>query len=346
MDILYRKDKRSYFDELALSYIKENNSSCRYTPLFWEYSRFYSKNLIADLSFILLRDKKPVALVFLPLEKWEKQPSISINGSYVQSPLYRDEKIEKEVFNQIDLLAQKNSVAQIKFSLDPLVAGNNFNILRKYGYLDSSSSDSLLNLKLSINKLWHNVRRGHQYDINRIIKNKDFEIVVVDHNKRGFSAHQSYVDLHHRCAGKTTRNKKTFDLQYKMLQNNQAAIFQLKYKTKPVGYCYFFHYKKGVIYASAADDPDFTGFPVYHSLIWKAIEYYKNHGFEYLELCEPCGYRIQFDHYLDEKQKNISRFKRGFGGQMIPLFKGIKYYDKKLFEKDLNNFHDQYLTEI
>jgi len=42
------------------------------------------------------------------------------------------------------------------------------------------------------------------------------------------------------------------------------------------------------------------------------------------------------------KEINISKFKRGFGGFTVPLFRGEKYYDKKFFQevyqKRINNF--------
>lgn len=42
-----------------------------------------------------------------------------------------------------------------------------------------------------------------------------------------------------------------------------------------------------------------------------------------------------FDDYLDKKQVNISHFKRGMGTTMVPLFRGIKYYDNSLLIEDI-----------
>jgi len=348
MDIIYRKDNQKLFDELLKKYIEKNISSVRYLPLYLEYSRHYIKTLQEELSFILMQDKQPVAIAFLPVEVIDKKNYISSREGYIQAPLSINEKIEREVFQQIDILAREYKISKIKFFLDPLVIEyqNKFNMLRKYHYFDTTSSDCILDLRLSKEELWHSIRKNHKRNINRILKNSEFEIIKIDYKNPDYSLHELYRELHHKCSGRVTRSKITFDLQFEMLKNDEASLFGLKYKNKPVGFSYFSHFRGGVIYASGADDPDFTDFPIYHTILWSAIVYYKERGFEFLEFSEPCGYGVQFDSYPDEKQLNISHFKRGFGGKMVPLFEGIKYFDKDLFEKDLEIFKNKFLEEI
>ena len=51
--------------------------------------------------------------------------------------------------------------------------------------------------------------------------------------------------------------------------------------------------------------------------------------------------------YTDKKLMNISFFKRGFGGKNIPVFRGVKYYDNKLMEKELTlNYQRLILTNL
>ncbi len=345
MEIVYRKDNQKLFDELLRKYIDGNLSSLRYTPLCLEYFRCFIENFCEDLSFILIQDKQPVALAFLPVEDVSGKRCISSRDGYIQAPLFINEKIEKKVFNQIDILAKEHKIIKIKFFLDPLVMEyqNKFNLLRKYHYLDITSSDCLLDLRLSKEDLWSHVRKGHKYDINRLLRNNEFEIIKMDYENPDIDLHNLYVHLHHKCSGKITRSSQTFDLQFKMLKNDEASLFGVKYKGKPVSFSYFSHFKKGAIYASAVDNPDFTGFPIYHAILWSAILYYKERECEFFEFSEPCGYGVQFDSYPDEKQLNISHFKRGFGGKMVPIFKGIKYFDKELFEKDVEIFKEKFL---
>jgi hypothetical protein len=132
-----------------------------------------------------------------------------------------------------------------------------------------------------------------------------------------------------------------------MLKNDQASLFGLKYKDKFIGFNYFFHYQKTVVYMSGADDPEYENskIPIYHTILWSSFLYYKERGFDFMQFSQPCGFNKVdgFDDYLDQKQINISHFKRGMGTEMRTLFRGIKYYDKELLEKDLKEFKEKVL---
>ena len=50
-------------------------------------------------------------------------------------------------------------------------------------------------------------------------------------------------------------------------------------------------------------------------------------------------YSQQLLEKFEKKSFNISFFTRGFGGKNIPLFRGIKYYDKSYLKKDFNSIN-------
>jgi hypothetical protein len=171
------------------------------------------------------------------------------------------------------------------------------------------------------------------------MKSEDFEIIIIDQNSADYELHELYRAMHAKCAGGVTRVKETFDKQFEMLENDFASLIGLKYKDKFIGFNYFFHFQKTVIYASGADDPEYENskIPIYHVILWNAIKYYKQREFDFIEFSQPCGYnKINgFNDYLDEKQINISHFKRGMGTKMIPAFRGVKYLDEELFLDDV-----------
>jgi hypothetical protein len=139
--------------------------------------------------------------------------------------------------------------------------------------------------------------------------------------------------------------KETFDKQYELLENDFASLIGLKYKGIYIGFNYFFHFQKTVVYASGADDPEYENshIPIYHVILWTATLYYKENGFDFIQYSQPCGYNLVngFDDYLDKKQVNISHFKRGMGTTMVPLFRGIKYYNNSLLIEDIEKFKNQ-----
>ena len=50
-------------------------------------------------------------------------------------------------------------------------------------------------------------------------------------------------------------------------------------------------------------------------------------------------YSQQLLEKFEKKSFNISFFTRGFGGKNIPLFRGIKYYDKLYLKKDFKSIN-------
>lgn len=348
VEFVFRKEKEKIFLQKWEEYVSKNLATYRYLPLYLDYMHFYTKNLIADESFVIVADNQSVAICFLPIEDFDNGKIIALANDYTIAPLSINKKIQGLVYKKCEEIAKIYNVKKMMFYIDPLITKfqNKFNVLRKYGFIDTTTSDCLLDLRKTEKQLWSDVRKGHKYDINRILKKNDFEIVRVDYKNANYDIHEVYRGLHRKCAGRSTRSKETFDKQFEMLQNDKASLFGLKYKGNFIGFNYFLHYQKTAVYYSGADDPNYTNIPIYHPLLWSAITYYKSRNFAFLEFSTPCGYSYQFDDYLDEKQLNISHFKRGFGGEMVPLFRGVKYFDKESFLQDWDMFKNKIMATL
>lgn len=253
------------------------------------------------------------------------------------APFIIDKKLEKFVYEKIDEIAKENNFSKLTFF------SNNFHNFLNYGFFNISSFNCQVNLELSEKELWKNLRKSYKPIINGVLKHSSFEIFIMDETNPDFKIHEVYSKLHYKCAGKITRKKETFDKQFEMLKNGYATLICLKYKNEFIGMQYFYHFNDYVIYASGVDDPEYTEkkFNIYHPLLWKAQLYFKEKGFKVLDYSKPCGYSKleSFNEILDEKQFNISHFKRGMGAQMVPLYKGVKYYNKELFEEELKLFN-------
>jgi len=344
MKIIFRESNEKLFLNKWEEYINNNLASYKYLPIYLEYMLFYTSSLVYDKSFVIIEQNKCVAICFLPIENNDNTNIISLANGYTIAPLAINKRIEKDVFAQIDLIAKENDIKKIKFYLDPLIIEyqNKFNYLSEYNYIDSSSSDCLLDLNDESDILWKNLRKSYKSLINKIEKDNDYEVIYFDKNNLNYGVHEKYRELHAKAAGRVTRAKETFDKQFELMKNGFATLIGLKYKGKFIGLNYFFHFQKTVVYASGADDPEFTAkkIPIYHVILWNATKHFKEKCYEYIQYSQPCGYnKINgFDDYLDEKQINISHFKRGMGTKMVPLFRGIKYLDEELFVSDINRY--------
>jgi hypothetical protein len=168
----------------------------------------------------------------------------------------------------------------------------------------------------------------------------------MDRSNADYDLHEEYRMLHHKCAGGETRPKESFDQQFERLKAGQAVLFGLKYKQKNIAFSYFDYNADKAIYFSGADDPDYARFPIYHALIYSAMIYFKRIGVRYLDPEQPACPSVQQDYYPDDKQLNIAFFKRGFGGYFMENFRGIKYFSRELFKKDMKYFEKNYLKNI
>lgn len=349
LEIIYKKSNiqnfEYYWNEFLSTY--EGIPYC-YTIAFLEYMNLYSKNLIEDKSFVVIQNGKCIGICYLPIENINGIPHISLSGSYTFAPFTISLKIEKEMYSIIEDISYYYGVKKIMFQFNSLQMEylNKYNKLRAYKYLDTTESDCILDVRPSERELWSGVRKGHKHAINKILKDESFEVICYDKSNISIEMSEKYRLLHIKCAGRETRGKNTFYKQYEMIKKDMATLFALLYNGKQIGFCYFIHFQKTVVYLSAADDPDFNNFSIYHSIIWEAIKYYNKKGYDFMQFQPPCGYSYQFDNYIDKKQVNISSFKRGFGLKSVHMFRGIKYFDKELFNNDIDHFKKMYLETI
>jgi hypothetical protein len=73
--------------------------------------------------------------------------------------------------------------------------------------------------------------------------------------------------------------------------------------------------------------------PIEHLIMWEAILFHKKQGVKYFET----GYQEfgkQIYNFPLKKDLDISFFKRGFGGDLCSLYRGVKYYDSEFERKE------------
>lgn len=351
METIFYTDAPETFWQHWNNYISQYVSSFRYLQTYVKYMKAYSKNLISDSSFVVLENDKVAGIVFLPIEEFDGVRSITLGGSHTVGPLALNEKTEKFLFSKIEEIAKRFSVAQIKFYSEPLVEiySSQYNSFRKYGYIDTSTTDMILALKADEADMRTNRRRSYRSLINGILNNKDknYELIFIDKKNADYSVNEEYRKMHIKAAGRETRSKDTFDLQFELVKEGHGMIAGLKLDNNFIAFNYFLFHQKTAVYMSAADDPDYANSktPFYHATLWASIMRLKNMGLEYIQLSSPassCKVESFLD-YNDEKQINISFFKKGMGAQLVPFNRGIRYFDKNIFLKDLEQFKEQML---
>jgi hypothetical protein len=71
----------------------------------------------------------------------------------------------------------------------------------------------------------------------------------------------------------------------------------------------------------------------------------KKHGVDFYEIgLHQLG--SQFCDFPDKKQLDITHFKKGYGGFVVPFFMGEKYYDKTFFLEIYNERINRFASEL
>lgn len=348
--IIFKEENEKDFWRYWQDYAREKRVSPRYLKTTLKYRLAISAGdslLHSDKSFVYLANQEVKGCIFLPIEKKGDTLRISLKGDYVDAPLFKnDKKLEKKIFSKIDEIAQEYKVAKIMFSVDPLEKDRfSYNYLQKYNYLDASILVYFITIPGS-GELLKSCRRNHRRSIKYILKNKDFSVFYIDKNNPSDEIFKEYILLHHRCSGRVTRPQETFELQYQALKEGNAVLFGLNCKGRNIAYYYFTHNANKAISASAADNPEYDNLPLYHILLYSAMQYFQKKGVDYIDASQPSNLSTQIDYYPDKKQLNIAHFKNGFFGEFVNNFRAVKYFSKELFEQDIKEFISHYISSL
>jgi len=328
------KERYSDWNNFCLN---SNDAWFWHTTNWLEYIiNFQSKPEKQNFSFFIEDNNQLKAIVPLIIENKELEKGYSrelcFSGWTTPAPALNNFLSSEEeklicqlIFKEIDQIAKKEKVSLIRFSQTPL----SINSLNKklssslseafatFEYSDLPASSQTINLQKNINELWKNLRRNHR----RLIKKGD-GIKIYFFNSQNISPHifQNYEEMHYKAANKKTRSPQTFKLMYEWIKNNLGFLAIAELEGKKVGFEYFSIYKNNVYASSIAKDPQCQDLTIRHLLEWESILWMKKQGFYFYEV----GHQPYWS--PNKKQINISLFKKGFGGLLVPLFIKEKKY--------------------
>jgi FemAB family protein len=123
---------------------------------------------------------------------------------------------------------------------------------------------------------------------------------------------ERFRQLHIAVAGRETRSKESWDLQYRQVKQGEAFIIFGVLDNALVTAGLFLHSPSFCYYGVSASIREMFDKPLSHAVIWRAVMEAKKRGCQFMELGDLV--HLYTDGYA-EKEKNISMFKRGFGGK-------------------------------
>jgi hypothetical protein len=342
------REKYDLWDDFCL---KSDEAWFWHTTKWLDYCVCYGEKKLdtQNLSFMVSDNSGILAVCPLLLEKREQAGgdfhygfASAGSGGFGVVPAMRNdlnedrrEKIYRLIYERIDALAGEHRAAFAAFRMTPLaVSYSPYNWLMKYGFLDSSINTQIVDLSSPLERTWSAFRKGHKYDTNR--GEKYYDIHIYDKSNADKEIFDQYRLLHHKAAGRVTRPIETFEMMYHWIISEGGMLCGVSKDDRFAGFSYILLYKKGACYASASDDPDFeTRTPIAHVIQWHTMKWLKEKGYTTYKLGEQQFGPQLYDH-PSPKDMSISFFKRGFGGNTVLQYRGIKYFNKAFMKKDLN----------
>lgn len=231
-------------------------------------------------------------------------------GQEFYSPGFDD---DKKILSEIKELAQQHNIKRIQVNS------------QIKSYLNISGYTCILDLD--------NIKpsKGHRSAIKTGQKYLDFEISNVN---------MRFQRDYFRIAGKVTRPDKTFQILSEWQEKEYGLLLKATYQGNTAGYVYLLHYKDWAYYFMSCVETEYKQYNVSHYLQSVAFDILRNKGIKTYELGSQ-DYNNLFIQPT-EKERNISLFKRGFGGSVVvnPLSEYFfsQEYMREIYQNRINNY--------
>lgn len=177
-------------------------------------------------------------------------------------------------------------------------------IISKYKDL-RYSFDLYVDLTKDINQIWASIRKSYKSLINKSKNLLEFSI------EKSPEKMKKLKKLHLKISGRVTRSNSTWQIQEKMINDDQGIIFDIKLFGQTVGMSFFTYDKKIAYYDIGVYERDISKkYNISHFMIWNAVNYFKSTGKD----------KIYLDKYKlteDPKIIDIVNFKLGFSNLKI-----------------------------
>ena len=329
------------FDEWSriLNYF---NATINYTSWFLKYIELLNaESKIKNYTFVLFQKDTPIAIVPLYVEFIEDNWQISMGQEPVFAPVFNKniEKLELNKYydfllSEVDNLAKFFKCKLARFQYSPLLNNKpNYNYYENFGYIEDitypdwyifkAKYSYIIDLIGSIDELYKGVRKSNKPHINKT--RRETKCLILDKSNFSQSLFDSYVDLYYSVKGHR-RSLSAFSFDAIAIQEGFEVLIMCEYKNKLVGAVALHTYNKKARYNSSIQDPkiDKLIFPN-HFLLWQSILYLHKKEFKLFEI----GEQVIANNFVkvSEKEKNLSHFKAGWGGVLVPWLKIQKNYE-------------------
>jgi hypothetical protein len=321
------------------------DGTINYTSWFINYIEILNSSfVIENLTFALFKDNKIIAIVPLYVEKIDGKNQISMGQEPIYAPIFNVNlshdslsQYYKYIVTEIERFALQYKCTLARFHYSPLLYkkdNNNYFIEFEYKeiilypewYIFKSNFSYIINLNMKRELLLKQIRKGHRANISST--KKFTNLLILDKDSYNQELFNRYLALYYQVKGVGARSIEAFKLDSVAIKSGFEAIMLCEYKGKLIGAIAIHLFNKKAKYNSSAQlyHVDKGIYPN-HFLLFSAINYLKEKKVVLFEIGEQVSPSEMYQ--LSKKEKNLSHFKAGWGGDLKPYMKAQKefYYD-------------------
>ena len=304
---------KKLIDESDMSYPLYQINNLAYYEQYWKES--HSSYNFINHSFLLEEDKIPLAGIYITsyVTKYGRRhfsaynlPSVFIKNN---TTINTWKVIRKELES---LFVLNTSWDWLHFEGLP-----NGNISEAGRYILSAGGvanikwSQKINLLLSEDDIFKGLSKGCRAGIKWGVNN--LKIRLINSSTITEQDIEDFRNLHKHVAGKETRSKNTWMLQYNMVLADEAFLIFGYYNDELITAALFSHSNKYCYYGVSASKRELFDKPISHMIIWSAIKFAKNVGCHWFDMAGQSF--ISDIPSPTHKELMISRFKHSFGGE-------------------------------
>ena len=235
------------------------------------------------------------------------------------------------IFGEIDRRAREHHSTSIRMFVDPLtepVVQNEVlvNPLLERGYRDTSIHTSCVDLTQIEETLLQKMASRRRRYITAAERTGTYSVEVFDAHTITKEVFDAYVELYSNAAGRVVWSEPHTQGTLNLIRAGAGLLVLLRASGES-------GYRAGhmvMLYKQRAYDLSSAIVPAYRHdhdigavMQWESMRYLKHSGYSHYEI----GWLLPQTEEYSHKERSISHFKSLFGGEVLPLFRGEKYYN-------------------
>ena len=239
-----------------------------------------------------------------------------------------DDTLSKEsIFQKYQTEYDKNSKTKVnQFFIKKKISESQITDISDKKNIYEVIRESYIDLSKSKSEIIKNFSKGHKHLLKKEYPSLKYEIINYQNYKKDQILEM--MNLHKIVSGRITRSINTWKINEEMILGKMGFLIKVSENNSLISYSFIFHNKKDALYFSSCTLRDkFSSFKnITHNSIWKSINFLKNLNCEkfYLGTTKTLFSKKN----IDQKRKNIERFKSSFGGEQ-------NFF--AIFEEETNN---------